>query len=250
MIRYQGKSKMQQQKILDNIIKDCFWDLDFTDKDLADIINSKDIKKKSFLFDKILLNSTNLFIDLKIFNSDDLKILIEKFEVPNFNYDYIFRRKNIVEVYFLDKPLLIDELKWVTQTIKNFTRSKIDGLLQIDFVNDIVARYKNVKVLDNNYIIDNVENILSNKLTAVIGRDNPKDIFDIYLISKFYTFSWEDILNSAHEKAGFNNEDLIIRLKSFPIHLLERINIIDTNFLNNFEDEFIKIIEDISKISG
>ena len=42
MIRYQGKSKMQQQKILDNIIKDCFWDLDFTDKDLADIINSKE----------------------------------------------------------------------------------------------------------------------------------------------------------------------------------------------------------------
>ncbi len=80
---------MQQQKILDNIIKDCFWDLDFTDKDLADIINSKDIKKK-FLFDKILLNSTNLFIDLKIFNSDDLKILIEKFEVPNFNYDYTY----------------------------------------------------------------------------------------------------------------------------------------------------------------
>jgi len=114
MIRYQGKSKMQQQKILDNIIKDCFWDLDFTDKDINDIINSKDIKRKSFLFDKILLNSTNLILDLKIFRKNDLKILIEKFEVPNFNYDYIFRRKNIVEVYFLDKPLLIDELKWVT----------------------------------------------------------------------------------------------------------------------------------------
>lgn len=114
MIKYHGKAKMQQQKVLNNIIKDCFWDLNFTDKDLNNIINSKDIKRKSFLFDKILLNSSNLFIDLKIFNSDDLKILIEKFEVPNFNYDYIFRRKNIVEVYFLDKPLLIEELKWVT----------------------------------------------------------------------------------------------------------------------------------------
>jgi predicted nucleotidyltransferase component of viral defense system len=132
---------------------------------------------------------------------------------------------------------------------KSFIRFKIDDLLQIDFVNDIAARYKDVKVLENNYIIDNVENILSNKLTAVIGRDNPKDIFDIYLISKFYTFSWEDILNSAHEKAGFNNEDLIIRLKSFPVNLLERVNIIDTNFLNNFEDEFMTIIEDISNIS-
>ena len=104
---------MQQQKILDNIIKDCFWDLDFTDKDINDIINSKDIKGKSFLFDKILLNSTNLILDLKIFRKIDLKWLIEKFEVPNFNYDYIFRRKNIVEVYFLDKPLLIEELKWI-----------------------------------------------------------------------------------------------------------------------------------------
>lgn len=112
-IRYKGKSKLQQQKVLDNIIKDCFWDLNFTDRDIKDIINSKDIKRKSFLFNKILLNSTNLFMDLKIFSNDDLKILIEKYEVPKFNYDYIFRRKNIVEVYFLDKPLLIDELKWV-----------------------------------------------------------------------------------------------------------------------------------------
>ena len=113
-MHYQGKRKMQQQKILDNIIKDCFWDLDFTDKDINNIINSQDIKRKSFLFDKILLNSTNLILGLKIFKKDDLKILIEKFEVPDFNYDYIFRRKNIAEVYFLDKPLLIDELKWVT----------------------------------------------------------------------------------------------------------------------------------------
>ena len=104
---------MLQQKILERIIKDCFWDLKFTDKDIIDIVNSKNIKRKLFLFNKILLNSTNLFMDLKIFCNDDLKILIEKFSVPEFNYDYIFRRKNIVEVYFLDKPLLIDELKWM-----------------------------------------------------------------------------------------------------------------------------------------
>jgi hypothetical protein len=104
---------LQQQKVLDNIIKDCFWDLTFTDRDIIDIVNSKDIKSKSFLFNKIILNSTNLFMDLKIFCSNDLKILIKKFEIPEFNYEYIFRRKNIVEVYFLDKPLLIDELKWI-----------------------------------------------------------------------------------------------------------------------------------------
>jgi len=130
---------------------------------------------------------------------------------------------------------------------KDFTRFKVDDLLQLDFVNDISSRYKDVIVLQNNYIIDNIENILSNKLTAVMGRDNPKDIFDIYLISKFYPFLWSDILNSAHKKAGFSDEDLIVRLKSFPIKLIHNVKLIDINFLSDFNYEFPLIIEEIAK---
>ncbi|MBT5935155.1 nucleotidyl transferase AbiEii/AbiGii toxin family protein [Sulfurimonas sp.] len=131
---------------------------------------------------------------------------------------------------------------------KDFTRFKVDGLLQLDFVNDISFRYKDVVVDENNYLLDNIENILSNKITAVIGRDNPKDIFDIYLIYKFYSFEWKEILDAAHEKAGFSNEELIIRLKSFPKELLHEIKIIDRNFLNDFDIEFPKIIYEIEKI--
>jgi hypothetical protein len=131
---------------------------------------------------------------------------------------------------------------------KQFVRLRIDDLLQIDFVNDISARYKDVIVTENNYLIDNVENILSNKLTAVIGRDNPKDIFDIYLICNFYSFSWEAILNSAYEKGSFSNEDLIIRLKSFPPELLSSIKCIDYDFLDNFDREFDEIIEEIIQV--
>ncbi len=95
-------------------------------------------------------------------------------------------------------------------------------------------------------MIDNIENILSNKLTAVIGRDNPKDIFDIYLISVYYSFDWKEILSSAHKKAGFGNEDLIIRLKSFPGKLLESIQCTDPAFLNNFDTDFPLIIDEIN----
>jgi len=130
---------------------------------------------------------------------------------------------------------------------KDFTRFRVDNLLQIDFVNDIAERYKDVVILENNYIIDNVENILSNKLTAVIGRDNPKDVFDIYLIAKYYTFSWNDILQSAHRKAGFSNDELLVRLKSFPSILLNSINTIDTDFLKSFDKEFPMIIEKLTK---
>ena len=100
-------------------------------------------------------------------------------------------------------------------------------------------------VNENNYLLDNIENILSNKITAVVGRDNPKDIFDIYLICKFYDFDWNDILESAHQKAGFCDEELIIRLKSFPKELLSEIKIIDKTFLDDFDIYFAKIIDDI-----
>lgn len=131
---------------------------------------------------------------------------------------------------------------------KDFTRFKINDLLQVDFVNDIAYRYKEPIVNEKNYLLDNVENILSNKITAVIGRDNPKDIFDIYLICKFYKFDWEDILQSAHKKAGFSNEELIVRLKSFPQELLNEIKIIDKTFLNNFDTDFKTIIDDIDSV--
>ncbi|NLO18172.1 MAG: hypothetical protein GX118_08290, partial [Arcobacter butzleri] len=126
----------------------------------------------------------------------------------------------------------------------------IDDLLQVDFVNDIAFRYKDVVVTSSNYLIDNIENILSNKLTAIIGRDNPKDVFDIYLIWKFYDFSWKEILDSAHKKAGFSNEELLVRMVSFPKELLNSIKLIDKTFLDNFDEDFPKIIKEITDCIG
>ena len=116
---------------------------------------------------------------------------------------------------------------------KDFIRLLVNNTLQVDFVNDRVYRYAEPIVLENGYKIDNIQNILSNKLTAVVGRDNPKDIFDIYLISKYYDFKWDEILEISHKKAGFASEDLITRLKTFPLSLLSGINLIDKMFLDN-----------------
>jgi len=126
---------------------------------------------------------------------------------------------------------------------KNFLRLIVNKKLQIDFVNDGPFRYKDPVLTEKNYLIDNIENILANKLTAVIGRDNPKDIFDIVLIYTYYNFSWPEILNAAHQKAGFTNEDLAVRLKSFPKSMLEQINCIDCSFLENFDTAVSDIIE-------
>ncbi len=97
----------------ERILKDCFWDYNFTAKEIKKMASSEDTRERSFLFQKILLNSTSLFNDLKIFKKEDLKLLLENYEVPAFNHYYIFKRKNIAQVYFLGKPLLVNELKWV-----------------------------------------------------------------------------------------------------------------------------------------
>ncbi len=69
-------------------------------------------------------------------------------------------------------------------------------------------RFKNPIILENGIVIDNIENILSNKITAVMGRDHEKDIFDIYLIEKYYKINWNEIINSAQEKC-FHIENLV-----------------------------------------
>ena len=144
------------------------------------------------------------------------------------------------------KQLLNDNFDVIEEvTSKDFIRLKINDLLQVDFVNDRVMRYEKTIVLENGYIIDSYENILANKLTAVMGRDNPKDIFDIYLIDKFYKYDMKIILDIAHQKASFNDDDLIIRLKSFPMNLLKSINLKDKDFLDDFELDFNTIIHKI-----
>jgi hypothetical protein len=99
--------------MIKDILKDCFWEYDFSEDDIKKLANSDNFQEKSFLFQKILLNSRSFLKELKIFDRNDLKILLENFKVPEFNKEYIFKRKNMAEVYFFDKPLKVDELKWI-----------------------------------------------------------------------------------------------------------------------------------------
>jgi len=96
-----------------NILKDCFWEYNFNENDIISLAKSQDRQEQMFLFTKILENAKELLKSMKIFDESDLKRLIESYTLPSFKHDYMARRLNIVEYYFLDKPLTINELKWV-----------------------------------------------------------------------------------------------------------------------------------------
>ena len=104
---------MHTPTIDSRLLKECFWDYDFTLDDVVKMSVSDDLREKVFLFEKILLNSTKMIKDLKLFKPTDLKQLLENYKVPQFNKEYVFKRKNIADVYFLGKEVLVNELKWV-----------------------------------------------------------------------------------------------------------------------------------------
>ena len=97
---------------LERILRECFWDLQMTADELERILQGEDDRRKRFVFEKILLNSSNYLRDLQLFDRRQLYRMLTEMKVPEFNRDYILRRKNIAEVFFFDLPLHIKELQW------------------------------------------------------------------------------------------------------------------------------------------
>lgn len=98
-----------------------------------------------------------------------------------------------------------------------------DIQLKIEFVNDSTYYVgKPAKYIYGN--IDTPLNILSNKITALVGRDEPKDIFDIIHLSMNYSFNWMEVFSFAKQKALINELDVEQRLISFPLEWLENVN--------------------------
>jgi len=105
---------------------------------------------------------------------------------------------------------------------RDFYRVTVDKLLQLDFVNDRVYRYKKSNIIDG-MRIDNKINILTNKINTIVNRDEEKDIFDLFCLIYHEEFNWKDILDIANKKALIEKDILIYRIKNFPLIWLDKI---------------------------
>ncbi|MCP4160439.1 MAG: nucleotidyl transferase AbiEii/AbiGii toxin family protein [Deltaproteobacteria bacterium] len=109
---------------------------------------------------------------------------------------------------------------------KDFGRILVKDSLQIDFVNDRVFREGVSNIVDG-FKIDNKRNIFANKISALLGRDEEKDIFDIFSIINNEDFNWGEILEIANKKTPVDKDLLIYRIDSFPLLWLNKIKIIN-----------------------
>ena len=95
--------------------------------------------------------------------------------------------------------------------------------LKLDFVNDVSFRSGIPEVTKLFERTDNLNNILSNKITA-LGRYFPKDVVDIVYIREILSFNWENILNDASEKDLWVNPINVAEvLEQFPMEKLQEV---------------------------
>ncbi len=98
-----------------------------------------------------------------------------------------------------------------------------DVSLKIDLVNDIASRVGDL--FDHPHLgkIDNLHNILSNKISALY-RYEAKDVADILEICRHLRFKWKDCIDQARNKeAGVEPTIAGEIIKSIPDHELEGV---------------------------
>jgi len=100
--------------------------------------------------------------------------------------------------------ILPSGISWETEIVSGtFARIfvKKDTLsLRVDFVNEVVFHWGEIKEFGIINYVDNEINILANKISA-IDRYEVKDIADIWVVAKNRKFLWKDIIEIAAKKA-------------------------------------------------
>lgn len=86
-----------------------------------------------------------------------------------------------------------------------FTRIALlegDLLLKIEMINDVPSHIGNIKKHEILGMLDSPENILANKVTAIVDRQEPKDAADIWGFCCNMGLSLPAAITDAHSKAA------------------------------------------------
>jgi len=148
-------------------------------------------------------------------SSDDLDFFTNA--NPEFGRYVKLLFKGIEKEFSIDK-----EQTLIAEDFARFFVIKNNLSLKVEMVNDV--HYRCGEPLKYRYgLIDTPSNILANKLSAIYGRDEPKDVFDIVHLALNYSFNWQEIFWHCKQKAVINEIDVIQRLHDFSTELFSNV---------------------------
>ncbi len=130
-----------------------------------------------------------------------------------------------------------------------------DACLTIDFVNDIAFRLGTPEKKDG-VKVDTLSNILTDKISAVVCRDELEDIVDIREMCRNCRFMWSVVPEASQKKeASVDGEYIDYKLSSLVDFLkrhndgLDYINWIQRPGVDSFVSDLEKIRRDILTLS-
>ena len=122
----------------------------------------------------------------------------------------------------------------------------IDGL-KVDFVDTHFEPHFGDFLKKEGLVIDSKENIFINKITAIMGRDEEKDIADFYFLKTRENYDLKKYLKKAKEKLIFETEDFLFRLNTFPLEKINNVNFKKRKYLDEILNNYKKFVNDIKK---
>ncbi len=122
----------------------------------------------------------------------------------------------------------------------------INGL-KVDFVDTHFEPHFGDFLKKNDFVIDSKKNIFVNKITAIMGRDEGKDIADFYFLKTRENYNIKEFLEKAKEKLIFETEDFLFRLNTFPLEKIKNLNFKKRKYLDEILNNYKKFVNNIQK---
>lgn len=148
--------------------------------------------------------------------SDDLDFFL--------NHDGSFSRQ-VQQVYEILATAFPNKIHRLIDT-SGFNRwliSEGEVLMKLEFINDVPFRYGKPVATALFSRTDTVENIASNKLSA-LSRQEPKDMADLLYIEKQFAPSWPKLVEHAKQKDfGVNEIEVASIIGNYPVEKLESV---------------------------
>jgi hypothetical protein len=140
--------------------------------------------------------------------------------------------------------------KWKSEITKNeeyFARVFVhqdDVTLKIELVNDVPAHVGEIRQHPVLGRIDSPENILANKLTALISREEPRDLADVWALCTRLDLAIQDAISGAMSKAtGIYPPDLARRLCTATAKDWEQVLWIEPPPLQDYLADLVRLGE-------
>ena len=119
--------------------------------------------------------------------------------------------------------------------------------LKVDFVDTHFEPHFGDFLKKDGFVIDSKENIFVNKITAIIGRDEEKDIVDFYFLKTRENYDLKEYLKKAKERLIFETEDFLFRLNTFPLEKINNVNFKKREYLDEILKNYKKFVSYIQK---